>query len=128
MLKTKKEDIRQLEEFISTKKPKDPFKEMNALVEKVEIKKDIQYQGSSLSEIFTLRDEKRLLDFHLDKNRYLQLPDDYRDNIDPDFDASNFVKQFNLPYQKKIEYDHYLDSSDMDQSADTNEDDLAQSE
>lgn len=75
-----------------------------------------------------MRDEKRLLDFHLDKNRYLQLPDDYRDNIDPDFDASNFVKQANLPYQKKIEYDYYPDSSDMDESADTNEDDLAQQE
>lgn len=31
MLRTKKEDIRQLEEFISTKKPKDPFKDMDGL-------------------------------------------------------------------------------------------------
>ena len=31
MMRTKKEDIRQLEEFISTKKPKDPFKDMDGL-------------------------------------------------------------------------------------------------
>jgi hypothetical protein len=31
LMRTKKEDIRQLEEFISTKKPKDPFKDMDPL-------------------------------------------------------------------------------------------------
>ena len=31
MLKTKKDDIRQLEEFISTKRPKDPFKDLDPL-------------------------------------------------------------------------------------------------
>lgn len=125
MLKTKKEDIRQLEEFISTKKPKDPFKEMNALVEKVEIKKGVNYQGASVGEIFERRTEHKILQFHKDKNNYLQLPPEYRDDVDPDFDKENFVKQSNKAYQKKIEYEHYLDSSDLEATESDNEDDLA---
>ena len=31
MMKTNKDDIRQLEEFISTKRPKDPFKDLDPL-------------------------------------------------------------------------------------------------
>lgn len=128
MLKTKKEDIRQLEEFISTKKPKDPFKEMNALVEKVEIKKGVQYQGASVGEIFERRTEQKILQFHKDKNCFLQLPSEYRDDVDPDFDKEGFVKQANLPYQKKIEYEYYPDSSDLELSVSENEDDLAAKE
>jgi len=45
--KTKKEDIRQLEEFISTKRPKDPFKELDPLIEKVDINPEAKYQGTS---------------------------------------------------------------------------------
>ena len=41
--KTKREDIRQLEEFISTKRPKDPFKELDPLIEKVDINADAKY-------------------------------------------------------------------------------------
>ena len=125
MLKTKKEDIRQLEEFISTKKPKDPFKEMNALIEKVEIKKGVNYHGTSLGEIFEKRTEKKILNFHLDKNKFLLPPPEYRDNVDPDFDHAGFVKQTNLPYQEKIEYEYYPDSSELELSESANEDDLA---
>jgi|TARA_B110001469_G_scaffold113386_1_gene116752 hypothetical protein len=31
MLKTKKEDIRQLQEFVTTRRPKDPFKDLEPL-------------------------------------------------------------------------------------------------
>lgn len=55
MMKTKKEDIRQLEEFISTKKPKDPFKDMDPLTHKVDIKPEVAYQGTSQGEIFEKR-------------------------------------------------------------------------
>ena len=50
--KTKKEDIRQLEEFISTKRPKDPFKELDPLIEKVDINPEAKYQGTSQNEVF----------------------------------------------------------------------------
>lgn len=95
MLRTKKEDIRQLEEFISTKKPKDPFKDMDGLTQKVEIKQDVVYHGASLVDIFEKRHEKKVLRSQLDKNRYLQLPKQYRDEVDPDFDEKGFVKQTN---------------------------------
>ena len=43
MLKTKKEDIRQLQEFVTTKRPKDPFKELEPLKQKVDITKGLLY-------------------------------------------------------------------------------------
>lgn len=55
MLKTKKEDIRQLQEFVTTKRPKDPFKELEPLKQKVDISKGLQYQGTSQNEIFNAR-------------------------------------------------------------------------
>lgn len=45
--KTRKEDIRQLEEFVSTKSPKDPFKGLNPLTEKVSITGGLAYYGTS---------------------------------------------------------------------------------
>lgn len=58
----------------------------------------------------------------------MQLPSEYRDDVDPDFDKEGFVKQANLPYQKKIEYEYYPDSSDLELSVSENEDDLAAKE
>ena len=52
MLKTKKEDIRQLEEFINTKRPKDPFKDLNPLISKVDITPVLEYRGSSMNDVF----------------------------------------------------------------------------
>jgi|TARA_B110000285_G_scaffold234624_1_gene312246 hypothetical protein len=46
-LNASKHDIRQLQEFVSTKKPLDPFKDLNPLTHKVEIAKDLVYQGAS---------------------------------------------------------------------------------
>jgi len=45
-------NLKQLEEFISTKRPKDPFLELKPLTEKVVINADVKYQGSSTNEIF----------------------------------------------------------------------------
>lgn len=42
-VRTKKEDIRQLEEFISTKRPKDPFKDLDPLSSKVDITPKTKY-------------------------------------------------------------------------------------
>lgn len=47
MMKTNKDDIRQLEEFISTKRPKDPFKDLDPLTQKVDISVGIPYKGTS---------------------------------------------------------------------------------
>jgi hypothetical protein len=98
MLRTKKEDIRQLEEFISTKKPKDPFKDMDGLQQKVEIKKDIVYHGTSFSDIFEKRSENRMLRLALDKNKFLSMPKDMVSDEDPDFDDGKKIKPVNMPY------------------------------
>ena len=45
LLKTKKEDIRQLEEFIGIQRPKDPFKDLDPLVSKVDITAELKYHG-----------------------------------------------------------------------------------
>ena len=42
-LKTKKEDIRQLQEFVTIKRPKDPFKDLEPLKQKVNITKGLVY-------------------------------------------------------------------------------------
>jgi hypothetical protein len=50
--KTKKEDIRKLEEFVNTKRPADPFKDIDPLTQKVDISREDQYKGSSEMDIF----------------------------------------------------------------------------
>ena len=55
MMKTNKEDIRQLEEFVSTKRPKDPFKDLDPLTQKVDISVGIPYKGTSQNDIFVQR-------------------------------------------------------------------------
>jgi hypothetical protein len=45
--KTNKNDIRQLEEFVSTKRPKDQFRDLDPLTQKVEIAQKKKYQGTS---------------------------------------------------------------------------------
>jgi hypothetical protein len=55
MMKTNKDDIRQLEEFISTKRPKDPFKDLDPLTQKVDISIGIPYKGTSQNDIFFQR-------------------------------------------------------------------------
>mgnify|MGYP001341088203 CR=1 FL=1 len=74
LLKTKKEDIRQLEEFISTKRPKDPFKDLDPLVSKVDITPELKYQGTSQNDVFQqrLKDRERL--YPMEENHFLQLP------------------------------------------------------
>lgn len=47
VMKTKKEDIRQLQEFVTTKRPKDPFKDLEPLKQKVNITKGLKYNGTS---------------------------------------------------------------------------------
>ena len=52
ILKTKKEDIRQLEEFINTKRPRDPFKDLDPLISKVDITGSVSYEGTSKNDVF----------------------------------------------------------------------------
>jgi hypothetical protein len=44
---TNKNDIRQLEEFVSTKRPKDQFRDLDPLTQKVEIAQNKKYSGTS---------------------------------------------------------------------------------
>ena len=52
ILKTNKQDLRQLEEFISTKRPRDPFKDLDPLVSKVDITVGVLYEGTSKNDVF----------------------------------------------------------------------------
>ena len=47
VVKTRKEDLRKLEEFVYTTRRKDPFKDIDPLLSKVDISKDVIYHGSS---------------------------------------------------------------------------------
>ena len=47
-----KNDITYHEECVNTKRPKDSFKELDPLEDKVEITKDVSYQGASMHDIF----------------------------------------------------------------------------
>jgi hypothetical protein len=102
MMRTKKEDIRQLEEFISTKKPKDPFKDMDPLTQKVNISADVHYQGTSANEIFEKRQEKRLIEHGLKKNAYLKLPQEHEELLADDEGQDAFVKQIHDAYMIKL--------------------------
>ena len=51
-MRTNKEDIRQLEEFISTKPPRDPFKDIDPLTQKVDISEGVHYHGTSYPDIY----------------------------------------------------------------------------
>lgn len=53
--KQNKEDIRNLGEFITTKKPKDPFKDLDPLTQKVDIQSDLAYQGTSQNDVLHAR-------------------------------------------------------------------------
>jgi hypothetical protein len=70
--KTKKEDIRQLHEFVSTKRPRDPFKDLDPLNQKVSVSEGKSYLSTSTPEVFSLRMvecEKKLV---LEENAYVK--------------------------------------------------------
>lgn len=74
MMKTNKDDIRQLEEFISTKRPKDPFKDLDPLTQKVDISIGIPYKGTSQNDIFFQRLKEAEKRNFLVQNSYIKLP------------------------------------------------------
>lgn len=74
MLKTKKEDIRQLQEFVTTKRPKDPFKDLEPLKQKVDITKGLKYLGTSQNEIFEGRILNHQKENIMAKNPFIKLP------------------------------------------------------
>lgn len=74
MMKTNKDDIRQLEEFISTKRPKDPFKDLDPLTQKVDISVGIPYKGTSQNDIFAQRIKEAEKKNYLIQNNYIKLP------------------------------------------------------
>lgn len=74
ILKTKKEDIRQLEEFIHTKRPKDPYKDLNPLTSKVDITPVLEYRGSSTNDVFQQRRKDRERIYPVEENPFLEMP------------------------------------------------------
>jgi hypothetical protein len=51
----KKEEFLDFKELINTKRPKDPFKDLNPLTQKVDITAEKVYQGTSQNDVFFLR-------------------------------------------------------------------------
>jgi|TARA_B110000305_G_C19369266_1_gene603596 hypothetical protein len=74
IMKTNKDDIRQLEEFISTKRPKDPFKDLDPLTQKVDISVGIPYKGTSQNDIFGHRIKEAEQKNFLTQYNYIKLP------------------------------------------------------
>lgn len=85
--KTKKEDIRRLEEFISTRRPKDPFKDLDPLVSKVDIAPDTKYQGTSQNDVFQQRLKDREKLYPMEENHFLKLPKEMQKVGEEDADA-----------------------------------------
>ena len=123
-------NLKQLEEFNSTKRPKDPFLELKPLTEKVVINAEVKYQGSSTNEIFQQRILQNDLRSKIEINKFLKLPPEYQEGADPDIPEPGFVKTVWLPYQQKVEYDALPDSSDVgdESNATPNEDVLCAQE
>jgi hypothetical protein len=67
-------NLKQLEEFISTKRPKDPFLELKPLTEKVVINPSSKYQGSSQNELFQQRLIRQDIMAKIELNKFLKLP------------------------------------------------------
>lgn len=105
IMKTNKDDIRQLEEFISTKRPKDPFKDLDPLTQKVDISVGIPYKGTSQNDIFGHRIKEAEQKNFLTQYNYIKLPQAITNaNLDPDFQDNGFVRSTFFPYQQKTVY------------------------
>ena len=122
--KTKKDDIRQLQEFVTTKRPKDQFKELDPLKQKVDISSGLAYQGTSQNDVFQNRIQVQEQNQALNDNKFLQLPHSLKEEIDPDFIDKRFSRTTFLPYQQKVFYEVKSDSSDIDQESDSVNDDV----
>ena len=71
---SKKEEIRQLQEFVSTKKPSDPFEALEPLTEKIDITKELAYQGTSQHDVLGQRITNHGRQETLAKFQFLKLP------------------------------------------------------
>ena len=116
--KTNKNDIRQLEEFVSTKRPKDQFRDLDPLTQKVEIAQKKKYHGTSQIDVFQTRAQMEEKTVMLNENQFLQLPDYMRQKVDPDFAGNGFVRSQFEPYQQKVNYTWKEDSSEIDIESD----------
>jgi hypothetical protein len=89
-----KSEIRQLEEFVSTKKPLDPFRDLNPLTHKVEISKDQMYIGTSQQDVFMPRKVEQDLNMIVKNNHYMKRPEGNNE----EFIEKPYVKSIWDPY------------------------------
>lgn len=66
-----KNEIRLMEEWVSTKRPKDPYLELKPLTEKVIINSKAIYDGESTHEIFQERINKKQMEKEFKNNQFL---------------------------------------------------------
>jgi len=90
--KQNKEDIRNLGEFITTKRPKDPFKDLDPLTQKVDISEGLAYSGTSQNDVLFARIVKHNEEQPLEENRFLALPVHLQKKEDPDFVDDGMIR------------------------------------
>jgi hypothetical protein len=84
---------------VSTKKPLDPFKDLNPLTHKVEIAKDLVYQGASQPDVFMPRQVWKDQNILANMNQFIKRP---TVNLAGEFDEDKghqYVKNLWKPYQ-----------------------------
>lgn len=112
-----------MEENIPNKKPKDPFKDLDPLTQKVDITKGVGYQGTSQNDVLQQRFVLDDLEEPMRRNQYIRLRNT-RTNQDPDHVDNDYVRTMFEPYQLKTFYYPINESSDEADDEDSGEDQL----
>ena len=116
-------DARQLEEYVSTKKPADPYRAMDPLTHKVEIQKDLAYAGTSQGDVLQQRQvEKEKTALHR-MNHFVKLPADLRRPLVDEHEDKQCVKNVWAPHQQKFEYRVQLATTEEEEES-PNEDEI----
>lgn len=112
-----------MEEVVSTKRPRYPFKDLDGLTQKVSITPALAYDGTSQDEVLHFRQEVLKQQQITRENKFLKLPDEKLPPVDPDFKEDIRTKSEFKPWQLKILYQMRVSSSSSrDESSDSNDD------
>lgn len=120
----KKDEFLDLKEQINIKRPKDPFRDLNPLTQKVDITSDMPYQGSSLNDVFFHKFQKQNENQPLIENKFLMMaPED-------DIEEEKLKNQIVLipefeAYQLKVIYEH---EKEIQESASSENEDILQAQ
>ena len=97
---------------------------MDPLTQKVDISKELAYNGTSAADIFSQRIEANKQKRELNENKYLMLPKEMQEAVDPDFVEDTMQRSQWEPYQQKVWYKIQPDSSEFEDSDDMINEDI----